>query len=215
MATDPYADAGARARQFFGSKAFQDAVSTVRSSAHHDLNTMLPMTLGAPDVMKSAAPAMTRFLEGLFGTTPQGGQAAPARAAVQAVAKAAPAQQQQAAQGPAGAPSAAPTFNDLLQAYGQANHGGISLRALDALAGVANKGAASAAAGRRLPSITDVAGAQALDLGNQLFQAQVQQAQASGDKNAYMQAIQDHQDRLERLARARAIDPTNPYYGGQ
>jgi hypothetical protein len=140
MATDPYADAGARARQFFGSKAFQDAVSTVRSSAHHDLNTMLPMTLGAPDVMKSAAPAMTRFLEGLFGTTPQGGQAAPARAAVQAVAKAAPAQQQQAAQGPAGAPS---------------------------------------------------------------------------DKNAYMQAIQDHQDRLERLARARAIDPTNPYYGGQ
>jgi hypothetical protein len=109
-----------------------------------------------------------------------------------------------------------PTWAQMMAGYAAGHGGNISLRAIDALAGAAAKGAQAGSAAKKLPSIADVAGAQALQLGTELFEHQKADAIKSGDNKAYWQAALEHQDRLERLARARAIDPVsaNGFSGG-
>jgi hypothetical protein len=109
-----------------------------------------------------------------------------------------------------------PTWAQMMAGYAAGHGGNISLRAIDALAGAAAKGAQAGSAAKKLPSIADVAGQQALQLGTELFNQQKDDAIKSGDKNAYLKAALEHQDRLERLARARAIDPVsaNGFSGG-
>jgi hypothetical protein len=105
------------------------------------------------------------------------------------------------------APVGAPTFDEMVSAYAAANGGQISLRQMSALADITQKTATRT----RAPTIRDIAGQQALDLGAQLRDYRIGLAQEAGDKNAYLSAIQQHQDMLERLANSRAIDPMTAY----
>jgi hypothetical protein len=109
-----------------------------------------------------------------------------------------------------------PTFAQMMAGYAAGNGGKISLTALEALAGAAQKGAAAGSAIRKLPGIADVAGAQALQLGTNLFGTQQQQAAQAGDKQGYQKSKELQLEFLERLARARAVDPLAlSGYGGQ
>jgi hypothetical protein len=105
--------------------------------------------------------------------------------------------------GDAAQPQGAPTFDQMLQAYSGANGGKISLREMSALADIAAKTTAP----HHVPSIADIAGQRALDLGDQFATQKMQEAAKAGNKDAYAAAAQEQLDRYERIARARAIDP--------
>ena len=158
------------------------------------------------DYAVAAAPHIADFLGGVFGaphpsvTVPL----PPARpVAAKSVKTAAKPEQTKAVA--AGQPAGVPTFDQMLQAYAGANGDKISLREMSALADIAAKTTAT----HHVPTFAEVVGQKALDAGDQLTQYKVNQAQAAGDKDAYFAALQERQDRLERLARARAIDPVS------
>lgn len=102
-----------------------------------------------------------------------------------------------------------PEFSQLVGMAAAANGGKINLRQLSALADVAYKTVPRRSV--KSPGIADIAGQRALELGEQLTQQRMAQAAASGDKQAYANAVQEQIDRYERLARARAIDPVTAY----
>jgi hypothetical protein len=107
-----------------------------------------------------------------------------------------------------------PTWAQMMAGYAAGHGGKISLRAIDTLAGAAQKGAVAGSAVRKAPSIADVAGAQAMQLGKEIFDHQSGEAAKGNDTNAYWKAALEYQDRLERLARARAVDPVTALGGG-
>jgi hypothetical protein len=109
------------------------------------------------------------------------------------------------------APTGAPSFDQMIEAWAAANGGKISLNEIGRLADVANKTATR----QRQPSAADVAGEQALTFGSQLYRGKLEQSQKANDRNAYLKNSLDYLDFLERVSRSRAPDPLQGYYGGE
>jgi hypothetical protein len=106
-----------------------------------------------------------------------------------------------------------PSLMQMLAGYAAGNGGKISLHAISALSDAALKGASASAAtarGSTAPRIADIAGAQALKLGGELFNRQQAAAMAKGDNAAADKNVLAYRQLLLQLARARAVDPLDP-----
>jgi hypothetical protein len=108
-----------------------------------------------------------------------------------------------------------PSFNQLLAGYAAGHNGKISLQAISSLADSAQRGASASAAtarGNVAPRIADIAGAQALQLGTNLYNQQKDEAAKAGNNEGYYNAQLKHLELLKELAKSRPMDPLA--YGG-